>query len=463
MQTLLQHKSFAAWLAATRAGLRLSQAQFAAALGYTRQYYGLVEHGTAPPTAAFVAALQTYLGANVPAFSPDPAPIPALPVLVLLETSRTFVPHAPALARRYLAAATVAATTPPERAAVQLAAGELALACQDYPAAETALSGAVAAYAALPDVEGHTRALAALGDCLRTQEQYPRASAVLAGASARLLAIPAPDPALQARIAHAAGWCHYYEDDLPSAAHLLGHNLALCRAIGDKPLLAGALYALGLTATNRADPVAPALLTEATALYRGLGDRVGLARARNAQGIGLHSAGDLTGAGIAFAESLVLHEDRADHRGRADALRNAGWVAYAVGDLPEARRLLDSALPESAALWPGALCRAYLGWCHWAAGRKGAALGAWRAALRMSLDCGTRYPLGVAVLGFATALLLTDPARAGACLGAIHHLYMDPHRNQFPVEQAAWRAVTAAAPPVPCLAWKEAVIPLLQM
>jgi predicted ATPase/DNA-binding SARP family transcriptional activator len=111
-----------------------------------------------------------------------------------------------------------------------------------------------------------------------------------------------------------------------------------------KAARAGALSAAGIMAWLRGDiATGRPLVEESLALYRELGDKVGIANALNTLGNMARDQGDLATARVCYEQSLSLCRELDDRRGIAASLHNLGRVAHAKGDMAAARSLIEEA------------------------------------------------------------------------------------------------------------------------
>jgi non-specific serine/threonine protein kinase len=110
------------------------------------------------------------------------------------------------------------------------------------------------------------------------------------------------------------------------------------------PARAGALSAAGIMAWLRGDIATGRPLTvESLALYRELGDKVGIANALNTLGNMARDQGNLAVARACYEQSLSLRRELGDTRGIAASLHNLGRVAHSKGDMAAARALIEEA------------------------------------------------------------------------------------------------------------------------
>jgi predicted ATPase/class 3 adenylate cyclase len=209
--------------------------------------------------------------------------------------------------------------------------------------------------------------------------------------------------------------------------------------IGTAPasLRADALSGLGMLLDASGDyERAKAHHEQALALYREIGDDLGIAEALDSLGIIALASGDLPEAKRLRQEALDLRRASGDERGIAVALINVGEIAYLEGDADHAIALFEEARELSLAVgdrWilsralgniGGALLRktrmlpqdATPG--DDAAARDGHAARFLREALGISHELGDRVGILDGLLTLAEVALETDPRRAAFLLGA---------------------------------------------
>ena len=134
-----------------------------------------------------------------------------------------------------------------------------------------------------------------------------------------------------------AGIIAFELGDVDRAAALQTEALELFRGLGDRRGVARALQELGWVAWVRGDPGrAVALLEEGMGLARGLGDRRIVAWALAGLGAVAMDRGELDRAAALHEEALALFRLLADRRGAAYALVGLGRIARTGGELEPA-------------------------------------------------------------------------------------------------------------------------------
>jgi predicted ATPase/DNA-binding CsgD family transcriptional regulator len=202
-----------------------------------------------------------------------------------------------------------------------------------------------------------------------------------------LAAGPDVSPVWRGGAMNAAGNLALARGEWAEARDWQEQSLALYRGLGNRSGVAATLINLGNVALDLNDyERAGALYEECLALYRELGDRGGTAMALNNLGLVAREMGRPEEAIALLEESLALRRALGDRYGIAQVLDNLGRVELDHGDLDPATRLL----------------------------REGLAL-FWELGNRLST------PLALEDLATATALG-DDPARAARLWGAAESL-----------------------------------------
>jgi predicted ATPase/class 3 adenylate cyclase len=151
----------------------------------------------------------------------------------------------------------------------------------------------------------------------------------------------------------AAGSIAYWQADAAAAHGRYQEQLALARALDDKPGIVDALFNLGHTqfiqeAKGDPDPsVARAVLEEVQARYRDLGDERGVIRAEWAGSNILLDTGHIAEAMELMGRLLREFERLGDAQYHAMALGSLSWSAYMAGATNEAIGYAARALRES--------------------------------------------------------------------------------------------------------------------
>ena len=166
-----------------------------------------------------------------------------------------------------------------------------------------------------------------------------------------LLALPANDEgpdsaASRAKALTGAGVLANIQGDYDRATALCEESVALYRGLGDKQGMAVALNVLGDVAVKQGDYERAITLSEdSLALQRERGDKRGIAVALNNLGsVVQNHHGDYGRAVVLFEESLALFQDLGEKRGIALLSTNLGEVARYRHDYRRAATLLEESL-----------------------------------------------------------------------------------------------------------------------
>jgi tetratricopeptide (TPR) repeat protein len=124
------------------------------------------------------------------------------------------------------------------------------------------------------------------------------------------------------------------------------HLIALTAAdeADDRAAAAGTLTDLGRLRHMTGDPAAARNLTQAAAIQRGLGNKIGEAHALAALGTLHHSTGHFKSATRSLSRALRLYRECADLAGEARARYDIGVIQYQTGKYPAAMTSLRAAL-----------------------------------------------------------------------------------------------------------------------
>jgi predicted ATPase/class 3 adenylate cyclase len=168
----------------------------------------------------------------------------------------------------------------------------------------------------------------------------------------RILAIPGVDgdPPRLAGALEAAGGIAYWQGDIPATERWYTRCLALRRQLGDEREIANACYNLSFAAwMGGADhPEVSArieLLEEATAIYRRLGDKHGVAKSLWAQTDVLYFIKKETDhSRVMAAESIALFRELSDEFGLGWALHQLGSIDVTLRRFDDSRRELEEGL-----------------------------------------------------------------------------------------------------------------------
>jgi predicted ATPase len=161
-------------------------------------------------------------------------------------------------------------------------------------------------------------------------------------------------PALQARLLFAAGVLASDEDDVQAGLELHRRCLALYRGLGDRWGIAVALVALGNQSIAHGDSDgARGLLEESLRLWGELGDDAGFARSLSNLAAAVRSQGRLDEARGLYRRAASMFEALGDRLSQAWAINHEGDVAREQADLDVAEALYERALSTFRALGHG--------------------------------------------------------------------------------------------------------------
>jgi predicted ATPase len=192
------------------------------------------------------------------------------------------------------------------RAKALSGAGVLAVAQDDFPAAQSSLNESLALYRELGDKEGTAFVLNYLGRIARD------------------------------------------EGDFEEGYRLHEESLALYQELGNKPGIAMVLNNLGVAARNQGDyDKASTLHTQSLQLFRDLGDKRAIARSLINLGIIFERKGDYNAACKLLNESLSLSQELGEKVGISESQCLLGTVARKQGNHDSAGKLLGNSLALS--------------------------------------------------------------------------------------------------------------------
>ncbi|HLV78751.1 MAG TPA: tetratricopeptide repeat protein, partial [Chthonomonadaceae bacterium] len=149
----------------------------------------------------------------------------------------------------------------------------------------------------------------------------------------------------RARALYAAAYLDADQGDDASAQARYEEGLAICREIGDRQGIAGALGTLGRLAQNRGElEQALALHTQSLRLRRELGDKSGVAASLLCLGEIRAAQADPQQAQSHFEEALTLLREAGNRAWEAIGLNTLGNLVLNQGRFEEARSLYEQAL-----------------------------------------------------------------------------------------------------------------------
>jgi class 3 adenylate cyclase/tetratricopeptide (TPR) repeat protein len=240
------------------------------------------------------------------------------------------------------------------------------------------------------------------------------------------------------------GRAHTMLGELARARADLEEARAGAIAAGDagRPELATALTALGELARREGrHEESLAVTDEALALWREIGEPVGLADALRTRGMTLLFSGDGAAAEVAITEALDVSRELGDRRGVAWALQNLAWITFQRGDADSA----DARLHESADMfaeigdWFGfGWALGLLAWVRYFQGRFDDARQLADSLLPHLREAGDRWAVGMMTVLDAALSLWTGHATT-----AVEQA--EDARQQFQLLEDRWGETQAVA------------------
>jgi non-specific serine/threonine protein kinase len=141
-----------------------------------------------------------------------------------------------------------------------------------------------------------------------------------------------------------SGWVSLYERDVDTALALFREAVDLANTVDDKWMLANALKGLGV-AIGRSDHTAAQPVLEASiAIWRAIGDKVGLADTLHDMGSVAHGQKDYERAARLSEESLALFQQAGDIGNISMMLINFGFILQRQGNHAKATRFIIEGL-----------------------------------------------------------------------------------------------------------------------
>ena len=213
---------------------------------------------------------------------------------------------------------------------------------------------------------------------------------------------------VRAKALQAAASLASYADDYEQAERLCQESLALFRGLGDRAGIAHSLLLLGQAESNRGSPVAARMHTEeALVLFREVGERDGIAWSLSnlADFVGNH--GEYAKAQALFEESLAMHRALGNERGIAWVLCRLAWVLFVSQSNPAlARPLLEESLTLSSALGDKgnmAQCLSLAGRLALGQGDMAAGRSLLEKSMLLSKEIGSQWSIADSLAGLAQA------------------------------------------------------------
>jgi predicted ATPase/transcriptional regulator with XRE-family HTH domain len=154
----------------------------------------------------------------------------------------------------------------------------------------------------------------------------------------------------RARALRGLGRLAFFQGDIYPARALLEESIALWRTLGDKLGLAHTLYELPDLLHIQGEKMQVEYVEEAIRLYREAGNAQGLARATMLIGSLAEERGDRAALQSALDQNVAFYRQTGDRWELAIALRGLAWVAQMEGNYTESLRLREEALAYFRAL-----------------------------------------------------------------------------------------------------------------
>ncbi|MBA2556625.1 MAG: AAA family ATPase [Chloroflexi bacterium] len=228
------------------------------------------------------------------------------------------------------------------------------------------------------------------------------------------------DPVAGARLAGALARYWVYSASLAEGRDWVEHALAAPAL--PEPIRARALFAAGWLAKDGNDPgAAESYLTEAAAAARAVGDMRTLVHAQGLLGELVLAHGDVTRAWALQAGAQAASEALGEPSITAVTIVQLGRIAFGLGDLARAQAYLQDAVAAhrvSGSTLAIAVAQACLGEVLLARGDEAAAARQFRDAIEGYAALPAWGRLGLALEGFAAAMLRRAPQSATRLLGA---------------------------------------------
>jgi predicted ATPase/DNA-binding winged helix-turn-helix (wHTH) protein/Tfp pilus assembly protein PilF len=251
------------------------------------------------------------------------------------------------------------------------------------------------------------------------------------------------------RLAAALGWFWRSRGHLGEGRRWLSVLIDAAPSGQDSPTRADALRWAGLLAMYQADyPAAQELQEEALAIYRRVGDRLGIARVLINLGIIVTDQANHSAARLLFEEAMVIHRELGDQQGIAIVLTNLGMVTQLLGNHSAAQAMYEEALAIQRTLGDRgmiAILTHNVGRTLYLQGDYSRAQAMLKEALAIWNDLASRLWLASSLEDFAClAWLQAHPARAARLWGRAARLREEIGSAQSPRAQATIGPYVAA-------------------
>jgi ATP/maltotriose-dependent transcriptional regulator MalT len=292
------------------------------------------------------------------------------------------------------------------------------------------------------------KALIALGLVAVIQSDFDRVEA--ACKESLILCQELGDIAGSARTLYLLGWTSWMKGDLASARALLEQTVALFRQVGDKTGIAWSFMHLGFTASRQGDYArGRTLFEENLTRQRELGNKRGIAFSLCLFALMLVDAQyDLTTVSSMLEESLALFRGLGDKWGVASVSMVLGRVALQQGDVTTARSLAEESVRlcrEVGHRWDTIQSIAILAKVADAQHDRAAALALYQKSLDLAREVGDKMLIASGLEGLAGVVATQgDPMWATRLWGAAVALRETIGAPMPPIEHAGYEQATAA-------------------
>ncbi len=211
----------------------------------------------------------------------------------------------------------------------------------------------------------------------------------------------------RAQAFYGAGSLALNQGDFERARALLSESLALYRGLGNKQGIASALNSLGKAAWDQGNHAeARSLYEESLAIRRELGDKVGIATLLRNLGSVARNQGDSASARTLFEESLAIFREVGSQRGIAFALGNLGIITAEQGNPGAARTLFEECLAIFRELGDKrgtAFALNNLGNVAWKQGNSAAARSLFEESLEIKRELGDKWGIANSLINLGNA------------------------------------------------------------
>lgn len=257
------------------------------------------------------------------------------------------------------------------------------------------------------------------------------------------LRLPGSSKLLRARTMVSASVLYRMQGHAARFAAMLNEAVALAREIGDSLALAGALTQQAIDARARHDfHAATAFLDEAIGLWRQLGDASGLSIALSVRSALALSLGDRDQARALRQEAVDVARRAGDNETEARALIGLGELARHEADYESARAYYDRCLAlfrDYGDAWHTAALQHNIGWIHAETGQTAEAASAFHDSITLFGVAGNEYGFALGLAGFARVLHALGDSETGATALEVATRYTERVKlKPVPADAVAW-------------------------